>query len=877
MPKSEKSKRRTLRTVSTIIDRLLGGTRHHFSCYLPGKMGFFPSLVMNRFYSGIKDSSNQVRYLKSLPAEAIVVYTSKYKSYFEYLFYYTRRKKNQVYYPVIGFDYKVFLLQPVTRIFRILLSHTLHALGTRKRLDPYQTGYLGNELLSGKSAFLSLVDEKGFYKRFVKRKKDPIVFLIELQQSTQRPVILVPQLMFFSNKPPRSAPSMIDIFFGSLARPGLLRRWAILFRNPDKAFVEISEPVYLNEYIDRPENTGRPTAHLALALRRDLLLQFNRHRQSITGPVLKTRTELKESILTGDRMKAFMEEYATTQNMPIHQVRRKSDAYLEEIAAKYSLFVIRILAVILRWIVDTIFEGINVNEEGVARVKNMSKRAPVILLPCHKSHIDYLMISYIMFHSNMPCPHIVAGKNLSFWPMGPLFRNSGAFFMRRTFKGARLYATVFSEYVSKLLSEGFNIEVFIEGGRSRTGKLLRPKLGFLQILMDAYLNGACKDLIFIPIYIGYDRVPEENAYLHELEGGKKEPESLKQMIHARKVLKKRFGKIYINFDQPMSLRAIMQREKIKPDRITRQDINRIITEVGQRALSAIDRITVVTPHALVASAILNSSRKRIGHDHILEQIDMYLHHLMAQKTQLADTLVLDPVGAVEQVIDSYLSRKFIEKIATGDNEDNKTVYQVNENKRPILQYYKNNAISFFTPAAFMALAILEKDAFQFTAPDLLPGFCRLQEFFSNEFSCDRDQSPEKQMRKTIKTLINEAIIIPHATLPDTYNLTSAGFRKLKRYAAFVQPYCESYWVVLQYFKSLTQAPKDAKERIRRIQSLGNKMYRQEEIEQKESLSKINYINAVDYFRSIGAQDGDGQNILSDCEAFLQLYLNLLKE
>jgi len=398
---------------------------------------------------------------------------------------------------------------------------------------------------------------------------------------------------------------------------------------------------------------------------------------------------------------------------------------------------------------------------------------------------------------------------------------------------------------------------------------------FLRILMDAYLNGACNDMIFVPIYIGYDRVPEESAYLHELEGGKKEPESLKQMIHARKVLKKRFGKIYINFEEPLSLRDIMDREKIQPERITRDDITRIITEVGQKALNAIDQVTVVTPHALVSSAILNSTRKRIGHGYILKQIDMYLHYLMGQKTQLADTLVYDHVSAVEQVIDTYLGRKFIEKISTGDDEDKEDIYQVNENKRPILQYYKNNAISFFTPAAFMALAILEKDAFQFTAADLHPGFCRQQDFFINEFSCDRDISSERQVRKTIKVFINEAIIIPHATLPDTYNLTSAGFRKLKRYAAFLQSYFESYWVVLQYFRSPTKAPKDAKDRIRKIQSLGNKMYRKEEIERKESLSKINYINAVDYFRSIGIDDSDGQQVLRDCETLLQRYLSLL--
>jgi len=190
-------------------------------------------------------------------------------------------------------------------------------------------------------------------------------------------------------------------------------------------------------------------------------------------------------------------------------------------------------AAILEWIINTIFEGISVNESGLARMKSMFKKGPVILLPCHKSHIDYLMISYIMFRNNMPCPHIVAGKNLSFWPLGTIFRGGGAFFMRRTFKGAELYAKVFSEYMKKLLSEGFNIELFIEGGRSRTGKLLPPKFGLMTILLNAFKEKACDDLLIVPVFFGYDRVLEEDAYLHEVEGGVKEPESVGQIFKAR--------------------------------------------------------------------------------------------------------------------------------------------------------------------------------------------------------------------------------------------------------------------------------------------------------------------------------------------------------
>ncbi len=159
----------------------------------------------------------------------------------------------------------------------------------------------------------------------------------------------------------------------------------------------------------------------------------------------------------------------------------------------------------------------------------------------------------------MPVPLVAAGSNLSFWPMGPLFRSGGAFFIRRTFSGAILYSKVFAEYIHKLLEEGFNIEQFIEGGRSRTGKLLMPKLGLLSILLNAYKNGACEEMIIVPIYIGYDRVLEETSYLQELEGGQKEPETLRGVIKARKFLKKRYGKIYIEFNEPILVNELVEK------------------------------------------------------------------------------------------------------------------------------------------------------------------------------------------------------------------------------------------------------------------------------------------------------------------------------
>ena len=855
---------------------LLKGQAHHFSCFLPGKKGFAASWLLRLFYRGITVGSDQMAVLDKIPDNAIVVYVTKYKSHFKYLFYHTRYQQLGHRFPEIGMGYDVFLWQPLSRIFRISLFYLDHILRHFSLPDPYKTGYIGTELLAGRTALLSLVSSKGFYRRFVKSETGPIEYLIEMQKAIDRPIFLVPQLMFFSKKPSRAIPGIIDIFFGTEQKPGRLRRLVMLFKNPGKVFIEISEPMNLMTFVEQQSKRNLGNAHLCLMVRRNLLQQINRHRQSITGPQLKSIEEIKESILTRDRLSRYMRQHAKSKDVTIQKTRKKADAYLKEIAARYSPSMIKMFDGFLTWIFKLMFDGFTFNQQGLNRVKSMSQKGPLILMPCHKSHIDYLLLSYIMNQNNMPCPLVAAGKNLSFWPLGTIFRKSGAFFLRRTFRGMPLYAKVFSEYIHKILEEGFNLELFVEGGRSRTGKLLMPKLGMLSILMEAYKNGACEDLIFVPVFIGYDRVLEESAYLHELEGGQKSPESFSQMIGARKFLKKKYGRIYVKFNEPFTLKNFLRQNNIdiaQADSRTQKNLCRVI---GHKVLNAIDTATVVTPHALVAGAILNFSENRFSYDRILSQVETYIHYLQHQGVTLSDTLVLDHGYAVEQAVDSYIQRKFIILIS-GEKSKPYTdaQFQVNIAKRPVLDYYKNNSIAFFVPAAYTALGILMKNAFQFTASDLHASYTQLENFFRFEFTYNANFSADILVRKNIKAFINDAILMPHATLPDTYNLTAEGYKKLKGYARFLKTYFESYQVVLQYMVKNRSKNGSTKENLKKIQSLGNRMYKKQEIELKEALSKANYRNAIDLFNAKDPSVPDPEKQLTFFTQTIEQYLECM--
>jgi len=824
----------------------------HYSSYLPVKSGFVSSAILSFLFRNIRFNEKQLEKIKSLPEDSIIVYASKYRSHFEYLFYFTRFQKMGLPYPTIGFDHQFIMWQPAMHLVKILYSHIHYFIRHFKFPDPVENGHIKDQLLSGRSALISLIGKKSFYQWFVKEKKDPIRLLIEIQKETNRPIIIVPELIFFSPKPIKMKLAITDLIFGTQEKPGKLRRLGTLLSGSKNSFAELIDPLDLKTCLDRSEIKDLGLTEQAALIRRELVTLSNRHRQTITGPILKSREELKESILTSKAVQSYLTGYSERENLPIRDVNKNADAYLEEIAANYSFKWITAFKIVLDWLFKNLFEGITVDQEGLARVKEMSIKAPLVLVPCHKSHLDYLILSYLFHINNMPCPHIAAGKNLSFWPMGTIFRGGGAFFMRRTFKGAELYSKIFSEYVKKLLTEGFNIELFIEGTRSRTGKLLPPKIGLLSILIDACREKACEDLLFVPVFFGYDRVLEEDAYLHEVEGGEKEPESVSQIFKARRFLKKRYGKVYINFHEPISLKSYIENNNMAFYEQSRAEHSNLCKSIGYQLIQSIKKVSLATPYGIVAGAILNSPKKRFSHESLITDVSMYINYMKSQGIMLSETLLQNYDRPINSVIENYVKRKFIDINADEDAEPTaKTIYKINFSKRPLLGYYKNTCINFFISGTYSAIAILKLKTFQFKHSDLIDTYTTLMNMFDNEFTYDRETPPEFYIRKDIKAFINDGILTPHVTLPETYDITSEGYRRLNCFASFLKTYLESYLVVLHFFKRHPERESDSKADVKKVQSIGRRMFKNHEIELPESQSEITYKNALNYFNQKG--------------------------
>jgi glycerol-3-phosphate O-acyltransferase len=829
------------------INYLLNSSHDHYSFLYPGNSGIFTKFIIETFLSKIKINPSNLKKIEDLQDKGIVIYANKHKSLLNFLFFHTFLRKNNFAYPEIGFDFKFRLLQPAKRYFQIILARIDFYLHHFKKQNPYSSGYITDQIGRNKSGFLFLIEKKAFYKRFVKSSPDPLTLIIEMQKKNATPVYILPQAIVFGSNPTRKSNNLFDILFGTTEKPRKLKKLYTILKNPQKITVEISDPVNLNDFLEKPEIKSLPSEFQTHKLRSHLVQLANSQIRSVIGPQIKTRQEITEDILTDKYLQEYLADYSSKESKSLSQTRRKAASYIKEISANYNIKAIQAAALALSWVFKNIFDGIVVDQEGLARVKEASKEAPLIFVPCHKSHLDYLLIPYVMYLNKMPAPHIAAGKNLSFWPLGPILRMGGAFFLRRSFRGAILYKKIFNAYINKLLSEGFNIKIFIEGTRSRTGKLLSPTFGILSMVFNAYLRKACENLIFVPIFVGYDRILEEDAYLKELEGGKKDPESVSQLIKARKLLKKKYGKVYIKFDDPIVLKDYINK-KTKGNVYPETDEAReLINDLGYKLVNSINSISVVTPHAIIASSVLNNNKGKFLKKEILFKTHTYMNFLSFFNIEFADTLTVDPESSFNHVINLFIARNFLELADEDEGEiTNETYFLVKNNKRPILDYYKNNSLSFFIPAAYTAAAILETERFHFSVDELIERFKFLQYLFMDEFPYDENMTPEDYIEDCVKAFISDGIIIPDKDLADSYEIPSSGLKKLKCFAEFLLPFLESYTTVLCYYKKYAKENHEPKERIKKIQSMGSKMYKQNIILFKESLSKVNFINATEY-------------------------------
>ncbi|MCC6765414.1 MAG: glycerol-3-phosphate 1-O-acyltransferase [Deltaproteobacteria bacterium] len=489
--------------------------------------------------------------------------------------------------------------------------------------------------------------------------------------------------------------------------PGLLRQWWVLRRHPARCRVVAGEPAPLSQLRERWQRAcgtdAAQTTGLADFVALQATLALERAERRLRGTRYKVPRFVRENIEARPSFRGGVARLARERGKPEHRVAKEASKYLREIAATHSPYVIDLTAHLIHLLYTRGYgEALHYDHDELEKVYALAQRHPVVFLPSHKSNLDHLVLQYALHENGHPPNHTAGGINMNFFPVGPLVRRSGVFFIRRSFKDNAVYKFVLRQYIDYLIEKRFSLEWYIEGGRSRSGKLLPPMFGMLHYVVDAYRRGKSEDVYLIPVAIAYDQIQDVGSYVAEQRGGAKSHESFGWFVGVVRELRRRYGDIHINFGEPLSLQAALGPPD--PGAEPHEDeanleLQKLAFEVSVR----INRVTPITPTSLVTMSLLGGAGRAFTVPEILRGMANLLSYVRRRRLPTTGDLNLDDAAGLQRALDTLVDSKVVTAYTAGLD----TVYQIAPEQEPTAAYYRNTIIHFFVNGAIAELALLE--------------------------------------------------------------------------------------------------------------------------------------------------------------------------
>ncbi len=762
--------------------------------------------------------------------------------------------------------------------------------------------------------------------------------VLEKQRAMKTPILLVPQVFVWTRSPDERKQTVVDSLFGPREWPGKIRTVTQFLMNYRHVTLRAGEPLDVQAFLETEgassskgarEGTNEGTnegaassgANDAVLVRRltyALLRRLERERQAVVGPTKKPADRLRDQVVRSPRLQKVIREMAGEGQTERNVLQWRAIAMLRELEAEVDPNALRAMDTAFDQTVLRMYSGgFEIDQEGLERVRAASKDGTLILLPSHKSHVDYIILSRLFMHANMPVPLVAAGDNLAFFPLGPILRRGGAFFIRRSFRGDRLYGAVVDAYMRRLIIDGWPLEFFLEGARSRTGKLLPPKLGLLSIVVDAALGASGSDagpgsgrtsdtaaktarkVYFCPISIGYERVVEEREYVRELTGGEKKKEDVRGLVSAAETALGRYGRLNVQFGELLTLDGVIEELGADSKRKEGESSSRwsparrraLVRRLAYRVMNEINRVTAITPSALVAAALLTHGRRGISHPDLVlacERLARILHDyearftpslLVALEGDGAKPKTAAPVlrhGSIREACELFHRAGHIEThqpgVPVGEKRERPrpgpdAVYVVPDVARLSLDIAKNLMVHFFVTRAMIAIPLhaAESDP---AARGVL-GRDQLQErvqalsrLFKYEFQFRADATFETIYSETLDAMIadREVIVVPDGTDAREHQLAREGEGRERAilHVRMIQSFLEGYRIAARGCAALLKGPLAPKDLAKRAMAAGERMFLAGEIACREAVSRPVIENALLSFVDqgyLGREDG----------------------
>ena len=546
-------------------------------------------------------------------------------------------------------------------------------------------------------SFFYLSQPRGFWDERLDRRPPPqLRQMIELLRADpQLDIDLVPVAVYWSRAPQKERSWFRLLFVEDWALTSRARRFMQILFNGRDVIIEFDDPISLRSLLGEQIGVAVRGRRVARALR----TLYAKHRAARIGPDLSHRRTIVTSVLRTRAVRAVVAQEMREKKLTRQQGIQRAKKFAEEIAANYSHSFIRFMESALSRLWNRLYDGVEFGH--VETLEKAAEGNEIVYVPCHRSHMDYLLLSYIIYVNGFAIPHIAAGINLNLPIVGRFLRQGGAFFIRRSFRGNALYTVVFMKYMAAIMARGHSIEYFIEGGRSRTGRLLQPKTGMLSMTVRSFLRDPARPVVFLPVYFGYERIVEGTTYISELSGKPKEKESVFGLLRTFRKLRERFGKVHVNLGAPIPLAQVLDRyqpdwrnQKFE-DETRLPWVSHAVDDLATTVMRNINSAAAITPIGLLAMTLLATPRQALPESDLVRQIDLY--RALHRSFPYSDRVTLTEMSGTD-VIAYGISMKAV----TRQSHKLGDIVRMSDESAVLATYYRNNILHLFAMPSLVA-------------------------------------------------------------------------------------------------------------------------------------------------------------------------------
>ncbi|MEA2003100.1 MAG: glycerol-3-phosphate 1-O-acyltransferase [Actinomycetota bacterium] len=646
--------------------------------------------------------------------------------------------------------------------------------------------------------------------------------------------------------------------------PDPVRQYVTWQMKPNRCRIVIGEPTRasaVRKAWEDPTSRGRAEGTgLAEFAALRAWIRLERAERQLRGSKYKVPKFPRESLIEHPTFTAGVAKLAQESDTSYQAMAFRTRRYAKEIAATHSPYVIDLVTGAIRWLISKAYTELDYDNDELSALYAMSQNHPLVFLPSHKSNFDHLVLQYVLHQNELPPNHTAGGINMNFFPIGPILRRSGVFFIRREFRDNEPYKFVLRRYVDYLLEKRFPMEWYIEGGRSRSGKLRAPRFGMLAYVIDSYARGSAEDIVIIPVSIAYDQIQDVGAYASEQAGGAKESESLGWLVNTIRGLRRRSGAIHLRFGAPISLKGFVALQDDLPDDPD-DTRNPVIPKLAFEVAVRLNEVTPITPTSLVTLALLSADDRSLSVAETVAVLEPYLDFVTRRDLPTSEKLTLDQPANVAATLAALDAHGVVESFAGATA----TVYRVRQNQHLAAAYYRNTIIHFFVNRAITELALIHTGA----NPDgdvmasVLKEALRLRDLLKFEFFFSSTDEFEREIRNELAD--HDDDLTDHLNANDVEAILMS-FRPFVSHA-ILRPFFEAYRVVGDIIEEQAYKSGVNEDTVRPLAlTLGKQYVLQGLVAKPESVSKVLFDSALSLATNRGLFQ-EGPDIVVDRQAF----------